>query len=119
MANIQHLYRGEGNPNDNPALVLTGDALGNHLYQDNNNSQVWISTTYEEEGQVYFDEWKRLIVENNLWVPQVEVNQPGFEGQMGYSYDDETLFIAMPDPDSDFALRWRSTGITLGDWYTP
>lgn len=118
MANIQHLYRGVGNPNDNPDLHLTGDAVGNHLYQDSNNSQsVWISTTYEEEGHVHHEGWERLILESNLSMPEVEENQPQFEGEMGYG-DDGTLFIAMWDRHSG-DLRWRSTGITLGDWYEP
>lgn len=120
MANVQHLYRGVGDPNDNPDLDLTGDAVGNHLYQDSNNAQlVWISTTYEGQGGFYHEGWERLILETDLSIPQVEVNEPRFEGQIGLRLADGSLFIAMKDPDSDFATRWRSTGITLGDWYTP
>ncbi len=119
MANIQHLYRGVGNPNDNPALELTGDAVGNHLYQDSNDSQlVWMSVFYVEEGHAYHIGWERLVLGADLRMLQVEYDQPLLEGQMGLSVD-EALFIAMKDPDSDFAPRWRSTGITLGAWYTP
>lgn len=120
MANIQHLYRGVGDPNNNPDLELNGDAVGNHLYQDIENSQsVWISTTYVEQGNLYHEGWERLILEPDLSIPPVEHNQPRFEGEIGYSQVDESLFIAMHDPDSNFAPRWRATGITLGDWYTP
>lgn len=120
MANIQHLYRGVGDPNDNPDLDLTGDAVGNHLYQDSNSSQlVWISTTYEEEGHVHHGGWQRMFIEADLSIPPVELNQPRFEGQLGLSLAGGSLFIAMGDPDAGYTLRWRSTGITMGDWYTP
>ena len=120
MANIQHLYRGVGDPNDNPDLALTGDAVGNHLYQDSSDTQlVWISTTYEDQGNFYHEAWERLFLEADLSIPRVDLNPPGFEGQMGYSLADGSLFIAMEDPDAGYTLRWRSTGITLGDWYTP
>ena len=118
MANIQHLYRGAGDPNDNPELELTGDAVGNHLYQDiENGKSVWISTTYEDQGNFYHEAWERLILEADLSIPRVDLNRPRIEGQMGYLQADGSLFIAMKDPDED--LWWRSTGITLGDWYTP
>src|SRR5690554_3268066 len=118
MANIQHLYRGEGNPNDNPALELTGDAVGNHLYQDIDDSQlVWMSVLYVEEGHAYHIGWERLVLGSDLRMLLVEYDQPVIEGQMGLSVD-EALFIAMWDGNSD-GLRWRSTGITLGDWYEP
>lgn len=121
MANIQHLYRGAGDPHDNPDLELTGDAIGNHLYQDSNDSQsIWMSTTYEEEGHVYHDGWVRMLTEADLALLPIESNQPRFEGQMGYSADHGTLFIAMYDQSPpDYPLRWRSTGTVLGDWYTP
>lgn len=120
MANIRHLYRGAGNPNNNPDLELNGDAVGNHLYQDiENNQNIWIATTYVEQGNLYHAEWERLLLESDLSIPQVEYNQPRFEGQIGYSLVDESLFIAMRNPGSNLALRWRATGITLGDWYTP
>lgn len=121
MANIKHLYRGEGDPHDNPDLDLTGDAVGNHLYQDSNHSQsVWISLFYEEEGHAHHGGWGRMLLDSDLSMPPVEYNQPRFEGQMGFSSDDGTLFIAMIDQSPpDYPLRWRSTGMVLGDWYTP
>ena len=120
MANVQHLYRGVGDPNDNPDLELTGDAVGSHLYQDIENSQrVWISTSFEDQGNFYDEGWERLILEGDLSIVQVELNQPRFEGQMGFSLADGSLFIAMRDPDAGYTLRWRSTGITMGAWYTP
>lgn len=118
MANIQHLYRGVGDPNDNPNLELTGDAVGNHLYQDSNDAQlVWISTTREDQGNFYHVAWERLLIQADLGLMQVDVNLPRFEGQMGYSLVDGSLFIALEDPDAGFDLRWRATGGSLGDWY--
>ena len=126
MANIQHLYRGAGDPNDNPDLDLTGDAVGNHIYQDiTDDLSVWISLFYEEEGHVHHEGWVRMFRETDLNLGRVDVHQPRFEGQMGFSmgegslFAEGSLFIAMHDPDSDYALRWRSTGMVLGDWYTP
>lgn len=126
MANIQHLYRGMGDPNDNPSLELTGDAVGNHIYQDiTGDLATWVSWFYEEEGRVHHGGWSRLTTEHDLanlladlnTVLAVEVNQPRFIGQIGYSDNDGTLFIAMEDPDSGYTLKWRSMGTSLGDWY--
>jgi len=120
MANIQHLYRGVGDPNDIPALDLTGDTVGNHLYQDSDNPQnIWISTVYEDQGNSYHEGWERMLIEANLSMVQVAVNQPQFEGQMGYNLADGALFIAMHDPELIGVMRWRATGMALGDWYTP
>lgn len=116
MAAVKHLYTGHGNPNDNPDLALTGDAVGNHLYQDLDNSQaVWISSTYEDEGQIYHDEWQRMILAPNLFLSPVKNTQPDFEGEVGYAADGE-LFVAMHDPQEN-TVRWRSMGTTLGAWY--
>ena len=64
MTAVKHLYTGHGNPNDNPDLQLEGDAVGNHLYQDLDNSQsVWISTFSGYDGQFYHEGWLRIAFE--------------------------------------------------------
>lgn len=116
MATVKHLYTGHGNPNDNPELELTGDAVGNHLYQDLNNGQaVWISTTYEDEGQIYHYEWHRMILAANLDLYEVEYSNPSFAGETGYSSAGE-MFVAMHDDADGGILKWRSMGTSLGGW---
>lgn len=120
MANIQHLYRGVGDPHDNPGLELTGDAVGNHLYQDmSDGGSVWMSLCYEEEGQVHHGGWERMLRESDFNLGRVGQQEPQLEGQLGFSHADGAMYVAMRDQDSDYALRWRSTGMVLGDWYTP
>ena len=43
MANVQHTYYGYGDPNDNPNLELTGDAVGLHHYLDDETGAIWMS----------------------------------------------------------------------------
>lgn len=120
MANIQHLYTGIGDPNDNPDLELTGDAVGTHLYQDSNDDlSVWISLFYEEEGQIHHGGWERMLRESDFNLGRVGVQEPRLEGQLGFSYDDGAMYVAIHDESSGYALRWRSTGMVLGDLYTP
>lgn len=116
MAAVKHLYTGYGDPNDNPDLELTGDAVGNHLYQDLDDDQaVWISTFYEDLGQSYHNGWQRMILAPNLALREVEVNSPDFEGQIGHAANGE-MFVAMYDSQEN-TVRWRSMVTNLGGWY--
>lgn len=64
MAAVKHLYTGYGDPNSNPDLQLEGDAVGNHLYQDLDDSQaVWISTFSEGDGQFYHAGWTQIVLQ--------------------------------------------------------
>lgn len=60
MAKIQHLYTGFGNPNDNPELVLTGEAVGSHLYSDLENSSSWMALSKADGESVVHNRWVRL-----------------------------------------------------------
>lgn len=117
MANIQHLYRGVGDPNDNTYLELTGDAVGNHIYQDLDNSQsIWMSGVYEDAGVMHHAGWERLLIEADMSLPQVDLNEPRFEGQTGYGTGTDRIYIAMWKQDES-RLAWRETNVILGGWF--
>lgn len=116
MARVKHLYTGHGNPNDNPDLQLEGDQVGNHLYQDlSKDNALWIAYTYEDEGQIYHDAWRRMVLAPNLKLKDVEIGPPDFEGQLGRTASNE-LFIGMYH-FGEGASRWMSMGTSLGGWY--
>lgn len=111
MVAVKHLYAGYGNPNDNLDLELTGDAVGNHLYQDlDNEDSVWMS--YHSGGQHVG--WQKLSFEGDFDIRTLGA-VPHREGQFALSNTDE-LFISMGNPSANWELQWRSIG-QLGDWY--
>ena len=120
MANVKHLYTGHGDPNDNPELELSGDAIGNHLYQDlDDHTQVWMSVFEEDGGQFYHVGWQPLFKRVDMSLPDVETNYPDFEGQIGYKSSGDALHIAMRNNGAGGGLMWRSMGTTLGAWFVP
>lgn len=62
MANIQHIYDGDGDPNLNPALTLQGAAIGVHLYLDNLTGDVWMSTFIVTEGVKTHEKWRMITL---------------------------------------------------------
>lgn len=55
MSNVQHTYYGNGNPNDNPDLELTGDAVGLHHYQDDDTGNIWMSRAAFTPDKIHAD----------------------------------------------------------------
>ncbi len=66
MANVQHIYSGEGNPNSNPALALTGDAVGVHLYMNTEDGSVWISRFEIDLGVKVHAVWSEIQLVEGL-----------------------------------------------------
>lgn len=60
MANIQHTYSGVGDPNNNPELQLTGDAIGLHFYLDTEEGSLWFSAFYVSFGDKIHAGWQEL-----------------------------------------------------------
>lgn len=111
MATVKHLYTGHGDPNDNPELALTGDAVGNHLYQDlDSEDSVWMS--YHWGGQHVG--WRKLAFGDDFII-RTPSDVPHREGQFAASNTGE-LFISMANPNASWEPQWRSIG-QLGDWY--
>lgn len=60
MSNVQHTYYGHGDPNNNPDLALTGDAIGLHHYLDKETGAIWMSRTIGEDH----DDWVLIYGES-------------------------------------------------------
>lgn len=118
MAAVKHLYTGYGDPNENPDLMLEGDAAGNHLYQDLHDNSMWIGICIGDGSERRIDKWNRLIAQEDLFNGSVSIySGPRALGQMGVFSEGgvDHVVIAMID-FSDGSLRWRRTDITLGEF---
>lgn len=89
MAKIQHLYEGVGDPNENPELELTGEAVGNHLYSDLDNSSVWMSLTKAGGERAVHNRWIRIDQGDG---PDLTINALIEVGQIGtYEFGQEDV----------------------------
>lgn len=127
MAKAQHIYTGEGTPQNTIGTEVpagSGHAVGSQAhYTDTDTFQPWVGVVYDYEGSLFF-EWREVAPTPAANVVIVSrVPRPEFEGQIGYDtldnagvmYIGVTRLTPVPDGLPVIELQWRRVA-TLGEW---